>query len=176
MKTKFILTSDSIKFTPLKGLIDDKDYQVLVNCANDGLFECHQCHKNAFLACNVLRKYEAEYCEGYLYCIMPHCFNRIKVNGQYYYVDVTSEIVNKMNVTKKDNAFVRRIFKYDDIHKVFSEKMKCFITLDGFYDQYGISLLFYYDNTGQKVLINKATLKKYEAEQMEWRNQFQQAS
>ena len=157
MKVKFETINEECEVVSLKEVLTEEEYRRAVRFANSDLAAEHVCHKNAFLFCNCMRDIDCEYVEGLLYYgTMPHSFNRIR--GKY--VDITSELVNGTFKPGK-KVYVKRVFKLSEIFKVFKDKMQCFVTFSGYRNSVG-KLLFFYDNSGQKVLVNnRFTEEKY---------------
>ena len=162
MKIKHVMfktINKDVKLVSLKDALSDRDYQSVLRLVENGIFQCHECHKNAFLFAHTFARLGVDYCEGYLSNgMIPHAFNCI--NGQY--VDVTTELVNNL-LDSHETIYVKRVFSLKEIDKVFREHMNCFITFEGNYAN-GCSP-FYYDNRGQKVFLNcNATINKYYSE------------
>lgn len=104
--------------------------------------EAHQCHANAArFAIDGLDGYSIDFVEGYFnepIDIFGHCFNKVTKdeNGEEYYIDLTTELVNGEDPTKL------KVFVYDEwdwvlIEDLFDEYGQSFIPHLGFFNEEG---------------------------------------
>ena len=121
---KFKTQSEFITFTPLTEIFSQDEIEQVIIPAN---FEPHQCHKNAAIAAGI---FKCEYCEGIIYGILDHAFNRIERNGKVYYFDVTEFANNKYDSNKIETTdiLLLRVYNLDNILEVLSDFGMYFIT------------------------------------------------
>ena len=120
---KFKTQSEFIKFTPLTEIFSRDEIEHLIIPAR---FEPHMCHKNAALAAGI---FKCDYCEGIIYGILDHAFNRIVRNGKIYYFDVTEFANNNYNYNiETTDVLLLRTYNLDNILEVLSDFGMYFIT------------------------------------------------
>lgn len=135
--------SHYISFSPMSEVLTPEEIKKVKRLYNAGVLKSQMCHYNSAI---IAKELNAEYCEGRLESIIYicHAFNRVR--GKY--IDVTCELANKEDVTKK-KANLYRMFTFNAINKIYSAEGQAFITFD------------YTDNDGNKIYFDKYGNKKY---------------
>jgi hypothetical protein len=96
----------------------------------------HNCHHNSYFIGLFIRNslgYEVNVCQGCFCYGMDHSWNSITKNGVRYYVDFTSEWVNKEDVSNEEYEMTLEI-SLDACGKIFRKEGNSFIILTGFWD------------------------------------------
>lgn len=116
----------------------------------DFFLEQNQCHSNAAkITIALSKKYrnKVEFCEGSMNSesnnpVYGHCWNRVMKNGKWYYIDLTTEILNETR-TGGAHFLLFETWTVDQICEIFDNEGFAFVPFKGCSD-WGDELNSYY--------------------------------
>ncbi len=139
-KNHFMKPLIKVELTSIRDVFTDEEIQYIKDYILPDL-EPHQCHSNAArFAIDGIGDYDISFIEGYLSFPygLGHCWNKVvNANGDEFYVDLTTELVNEQDPTQLD-VWKYDEWQWDEIEDLFDEYGQSFIPHIGFMDDDGV--------------------------------------